>query len=641
MLQALPVPSVQPAARGRSLPADYLINYSHRLLIESLERHGNKVNQRHQWALKNILSTYTKMAYGLSSGIVAAALGTGLGKTQSIIAWSTALNDLGYDDVSLTVCSSQVEALCDIKRALVANGFPEDRVGLWHTYPYDPEKAQEYLSKKTPELKGYASLPSTEDHQSKQILLVTHNRVRGKGRAEAYSIFQGRPRELFIWDESFFISDSVAIEDWKLESAADGLRRAPGEHRRLLREYLLRCIDLVETEKAAQHAGHRPELLDMPTCDDDELQDLKGAILSGVWPEEVSAFLDISQLPLRVYLGQQGCVIRHSMVIDPQLKNIVVLDASHGIRTLCHENKSVYRLWQFKAKPVASYENVTIHQLRRSSGRTSVERYAAELGKTDSGVLKEAVEVIKRTPKDEAILIFVFKTHSKGQDHISTLKRSLAKNGIDPNEMITAMEEGKLVSKPRINFLTWGNECSLNRYSYCSTVILAGVLHQNKSTLAGRIIGERNDLTSRLSSDEVDTIHKGELCHLMYQALSRGSCRVIINGKARGMTAWLIHKDLDIRGSLNDAMPGVQWEEWVPVHQEHPRKHTKPGLLADKIINYLNSLPPEEQRVSTKQIKKALNLKDYSSSTVKRALEIVQEKISWRKDGKSLVRLFA
>ena len=617
--------------------AEELTDHAYEILVRSLEGFGNKLTTAHKQALREILSTYSSIAFGSSSGRYAVPLGTGMGKTQSIIAFVTALNDLGLD-VSLAVCASQVEALCDLKRALIRNGVPEEHIELWHSYPYDPAKAQEYMEGDRPDLKGFASLPATDIHQAKQILLVTHNRLRGKGSVNIYNTYMGKPRNLIIWDESLFVSDSTAVELWNLKSAASGLTYVPGDDRKLLMECLTQWIDMLHQEEAAQQDGEEPKVVHLPRLTNSELDALRKAVPASFWNEEIKGFIDICQYPLRVYRGQQSSLITYEMVVDPCLTNMVILDASHSIRKLCNLNHDIKQLWGSKKQCLVSYEDVTIHQLVCPSGRTSVEKYTDELGKGDSGVQKEVVLVIKNAPRSEAILIFTFKRHPGGHDHIKALRRSLQKNGIDPDEMITVEEEGRQVQKRRINFLTWGNECSLNRFSYCTTVILAGILHRNPHELASRVAGECKDLTVNVPWKEIQEIQTSEICHCIYQALSRGSCRVIRNGKAGTMDAWLIHGSLDIRETINDVMPHVHWVDWKP---RLLVSKTKTKMLVSRIVQYLTKLSPGVSEVSTQQVKKDLGIEPPQKNTFTRAVKEAAETAGWILVDRSLVRTAA
>ncbi len=95
-----------------------------------------------------------------------------------------AIRSLRYDHISVAVCASKVEALCGLKRDLIKQWCHES-IGLLHSYKHDPKHTGE---------PGYASEPCTDDHDQKQILLVTHSRVRGKGGIDLYNTYRGKAR---------------------------------------------------------------------------------------------------------------------------------------------------------------------------------------------------------------------------------------------------------------------------------------------------------------------------------------------------------------------------------------------------------------------------------------------------------------
>ena len=103
--------------------------------------------------LEFILDSYTKMAQGmLVHNRFAIPLGTGLGKTSSIVAWVAELYHQGYNHISVAICASQIEALCQLKRDLMAEELPDKEIGLWHTY--DHNEAYEDIDNLPPDRKS-------------------------------------------------------------------------------------------------------------------------------------------------------------------------------------------------------------------------------------------------------------------------------------------------------------------------------------------------------------------------------------------------------------------------------------------------------------------------------------------------------
>ncbi len=623
-----------------SLKDDQVIEltyYAHKSLIRYLENFGNRLTSTHSDALRVILHLYSQLAFGLTSGRFAVPLGTGLGKTASIIAWVSAINDLGYDQISLAVCASQVEALCDLKRGLIRSGVPESKIGLWHTYSYNQQWAHDYIEGRRQDLpKGHASEPPTDpaERQSKQILLVTHSRVRGKGSAEAYNTFNDKPRSLVIWDESLFVSDCFGLEKWELEAARDWLKRYPRHDPRLV-AFLDECLEAFQGELDRQKDDGReaePVMIERHTAED--LDAFERSLPSKEAVNPIRQFLEIAHHQLRVFQSKgTGGVITYSLVVDSSLENMVVLDASYPIRDLCKLNKDI-TLLGCQNHELVSYERVRINQLPFHSGRHSLERYLGQLSRSDAGVLKELIEVIRLTPKDEAILVFTFKTREK-RDFISALKKAMQTVGIDPEETIMVNEQGREVMKPRICFLHWGCETSINKYSYCSTVVFAGVLHRSRLDLASYVVGQLDDINAEINSKELQRIENSEICHCLYQAMSRGSCRIIENGYARPMTVWLIHKYGNIRPIINEVMPSVQWSDWKPVFVV---SKTKVKLLTDKVMHFLKDLPNDITAISIKKIKRGLEIPSSLNRTFSRALRkaVVD---GWVMHGRSLIRV--
>jgi hypothetical protein len=79
---------------------------------------------------------------------------------------------------------------------------------------------------------------------------------------------------------------------------------------------------------------------------------------------------------------------------------------------------------------------------------------------------------------------------------------------------------------------------------------------------------------------------------------------VIDNGYARTMTAWLIHRDASIRVELSKVMPGAVWKTWEPQHGTVTQGAV--AGAAAQIADYLQGLPPETTKVSTRAVKRAM-----------------------------------
>ncbi|MFZ2448025.1 MAG: bifunctional DNA primase/polymerase [Syntrophobacteraceae bacterium] len=617
------------------------------ILRRNLERYGNFAGRDHEAALLEVIKAYTDMAQGVSQGRYAFPLATGLGKTQSIVAWVAALYELGVTHISLAVCASKVEALCDLKRDLIKEGVPSDVIGLLHSYNYDEGHAKRYLEDGGELPQGFASIPSTESSQvqEKQILLVTHNRVRGSKHLEVFHLFKEKPRDLLIWDESLFISDNRAVSEIEIKRAIGWWKPGIGrdEKKWAAIDYIEQCIHTLDAELEAQkQEGRQAETIHLPPLTPEQIKEYKRTIGSSLQLTVLPAFLDISQSDLRVVsTPQRGGFVSYDIAVPTELKNIIILDASHNIRELVQYDNTIMKTSKF-SDDVVSYEQVTVHQLCHASGRSKMTESFRQAKKEKRLVSLEIAEVIKGIPQGEGAIIFTFKERG-GVNFKEILKADLEASGVDVRGKVSVpvWSDGgwKEEEKARFVWLTWGQETSLSQYKYCSNVIFAGVLHRSHVDLASCIVGQQDNLQAALSNSEIQRVERSEIAHCLYQAMSRGSCRVLENSKAKAMNVWLIHKDKEIETWIREVMPGVKWETWGAVHL---LAQGEEGNLRLTIMAYLESLPESETRISTSKVKSKLNLEKNQSRTFSRAVKNISEEAGgWKLEGRSLVRVRA
>lgn len=596
-------------------------------LLETLRKYGNSPSQEQIEALYELLGTYTLMAQKVTQGRIAFPMATGLGKTQSIVAWVSTLYQRGVKHISLAVCASKVEALCDLKRDLIEAGVPEDHIGLLHSYQFDQSKADLYMADKAPLPPGYASLPcnsegSRNGGSDHQILLVTHNRVRGNGDITRFNLYKGKPRDLLIWDESLITSDSRAVRRADLESAVGWLKPKNQEAHKPVIEYFEKVIQTLLKETSG--------VIKVPPLSPSKAKDFKDALGSHVVVEPLKQFLDICHNDLRVVQlpGNDG-VITYDIAVPKALKNIVILDASHTIRELIHLDSSIDQS-RF-SEGIISYHNVTVHHLKYASGRGSMTEEFRARNRDGRKVSQEIVEVIKGIPDNEGIILFTFKKRTGEPDFQQILWEDLRAQKIDVEQLLPD-------GRPRFVWLTWGSETSISRHSYCSNVIFAGVLHRSDIDIASAMAGQADDLHMDLPPAKVRSVIKSEAAHCLYQAMSRGSCRVVKGRSTKPMKVWLIHKDIDIQERLHKVMPGLRWTEWVP--EKIPPKG-KIQEVASRIRNFLAELPGSLERMSTRQLKEEAGLKDIENRLFTRALnEVCDHGGLWNLVGRSVERIF-
>lgn len=560
-----------------------LTNTSYKILKTSLTHFGNKLDTHHLMALYALVDTMTNMAEGKIQGRWAFGLPTGTGKTRAIIEWSTAVHKLNLP-YTLAVSASRIEALCTLKREMMENGIPEEKIGLLH----DDAKA---------------SMKATADNDDRPFMLITHQRIRSKAsNLHQYNNYQGQPRNLLVYDESLMVSD---VEHFTYADLTGALAHAIYKHKHNLKHVDI-CNYLVERLKVLEYlyecydeAKHDLHLIQSPAIDPKLAERY-----AREWEKEgiVSQFLRAANLDLRMVKSGQAAVVSYRIVIPEDLKYIIVLDASYPIRKLCLFDSTIQNaetlpsLKKEGVKPfheLKRFENVTINRLRAYGGRHSMEKRFK-----DRSMAKEVVEVLKTIPESESVLFFLYKLNQPGGvDYRKILESEITKAGID-------LKEKTSKGNQRISIQTWGNETSLNCYAYCSHVFLVGILHRNDTELMGLFLGQTDDIKGKVNKKIANELQLSEKAHLAYQALSRGTCRTVSNGQALPMTVYIVEIDSEIETTLSTVMPGVKWQIWKPYFVEENE-----GLIetwVTKVQDYLTTLDETVDRVSSRSIKKTI-----------------------------------
>ena len=237
---------------------------------------------------------------------------------------------------------------------------------------------------------------------------------------------------------------------------------------------------------------------------------------------------------------------------------------------------------------------------------------------------------------EKSILIVTFKPRAKEVNIPDTLLRDMTDAGIEINAVNA---EGKR----RINILTWGNETSLNCFSHCDVVILVGLLHLPYLEVASQIIGQQDCLRASASHNQIEEVVDSEIAHSVYQAISRGRCRIVDDGQAMPMEVYLFHPKSNLKETMQAIMPGLSWRTWIPSYTNKEPRLGKVDVQAMQIKAYLDQLPPTRQMVSTRELSDCLAI-DASCDTQKKAFRRAIHKICdtglWSRKGHSLVRTY-
>lgn len=601
------------------------------ILTADLVARGNTLSEMHRAALYELLDAFTGYCTGELHGRRAFPLPTDMGKTSAVVAFAAALHRLGYT-VPLSVAASKVQALCSLKREMLAHGIPEHLIGLKHATPAGADES---------------ILPST-GNESRLFQLVTHARVRSGRDFELFGTHEGSPRPLAVYDETLLRADAFAFRARAFFAAVAVLAvEAEGSSSALLAQlvgYLQESAGRIRATLAELREQGDPQsngaalvLGELDPLTIEAFKDLvtrHGGALKG-FEAELRDLLTLSQDTLRVVGSEQGDgVVTAREVVPPTLRNVVVLDASAPIRELARLDPTITVVQSFESAALKSFEQVEVRQLLSPGGRSTIS-YSMRADREEASAVAREVATIIRAGWDteRAFLVFTF-VRRGSLDMLQELQRDLRRSGI---ELDAKTPEGL----PRINWLTWGSETGLNGLEHCTSVVMAGVLHRSHLELAAAVRGQTGNPREPTPSARVRELVESEIAHCIYQGASRGSCRRVTSGKAVPMRLWFIHRSPGIRSLLEQVMPGAQWSYPEPQHLKKASADSKAAQLLGQLLGHLRGLPLSVEKVSSRAVKEAMGLvKDKATEhAFSRAVALLDhEAHEWQPAGRSLVR---
>ncbi len=599
------------------------------VLTADLEARGNTLSPMHRAALYELVDAFTGYCTGQLSGRRAYPLPTGMGKTSAVVAFATAAHRLGYR-LPMSVAASRVLALSALKQDMLDHGIPEELVGLKHSASAGEE----------------GLLPST-GNDSRLVQLVTHARVRGGDDFALFGTFEGQPRPLTVYDETLLRADAFSFRARALRAAVAVLEVECEPRAGDASEHLLGYLQGAEQrirealqkldDPALRDNGAAVELLPL----DPRTREAFGAVLARMssrmrgFDEVLLAVLDMADCALRVVRSEQGDgVVTAREAVPPELRNVVVLDASAPIRELAKLDPTIRVVESFNAADLKSFAQVEVNHLVSPGGRSSITQglradraEASALGREVAKIIRDGWE------REQAVLVFTF-TKRQGLDPTEELRRDLTRLGID-------VQAKTADDKPRINWLTWGQETSLNGYEHCTSVVMAGVLHRCHLDLAAAVRGQTGNPGEPTPSSRIRELVETEIAHCIWQGASRGSCRRVHMGQALPMRLWLVHRNPGIKTILDRVMPGAQWRYPEPAHLQKASADSRAAQMLVRLLAYLGSLPEGVQKVSSKVAKAALDLgKDRGTehAFTRAAALLGSEDHEWQVQGRSFVR---
>lgn len=595
---------------SRREESDRLARRAYEEVVSIMGEKGNNPNASHRVALEALTKD---MAYGLySDGRFRKAypLATGMGKTTACVGLCKAIYSEGIDK-SVLMCVEQVEQGDEVRQSLIASGIPEHQIALLHN-------TQEHKKK-------YPPIEADQAHRYR-FLIACHARARfhaKHGKVERLTQFNGRDRDLILWDESMIRSNGyyvscldaqIAIKAFFVTLCEKRKGNAHSVHYELELEELERFLDEIYRRLEDAKGGEVIEAMELQSSPSVYTTLIGNVLNDDQYRDPLQKLVEFSKRGRSrvVRVKNPGCdLIQFENCIDPEFKKVVILDASAPIRELLEYDDEI------EVEPVAvtkDYSDVTIRWADVRSSKESFRESREHL----KNHLKEVGRLLrKEVPKDEDVLIFC---HKDLED-----------------EVLKFRSEEQELRRGTIHVLHWGQHRATNRYANVRWVFTVGVRYLPREAVMATIVGQTGSLEHDVTAAELTSVAHSEQAELLYQGISRGNSRRTIDGKAGKQTIYLFHPKKDyepVKELLKEVMPNVQTEEY---RSEFLQAGTDQSVedLKFRVERYLDGV--REDSISCRKLAKELGIETNSREwrEAKRKVRSPQ----WRNEGKKFVRI--
>jgi len=482
-----------------------------------------------QWeALSDLARRLESAADGTAQPLnFLSSLDPGIGKTQTIIHFVKALlASPKHEGVSVLICLGR---LAEIKSYVGDMDLDEGDYAV--------------LVAETAENIGLNGLGT--DRDKARVLFTTQqmleSRVKRQGSFAAVSEFwfDGKPRQVRLWDESCLPARPLTVDVTEIEGLTECARKIPA---------FLELLDKLIGEIKAAKSG---ECVSIP---DFEMEsDIPVASALGLYVDEKPAKQNILR---DLYLlqgntvtvsrdGSNRTVIHYEDTLPDDLKPVIICDASGRVRqTYPHWAQGRGDLVGLASAP-KDYDDLTIHLWKHAGSKTAWNDKAQA-----TEMLRAIVEVVNSKPNEEFLIIH----------HMVKGSRSID---------LPAYVETSATDPERLHFTHWNSEdCkATNQFKDVPNIILAGTLFYPSSYYEA--LGKLSRALApaeRLSKQHRKEIELGEYAHLILQAVCRGTARKAIGNKSGKADVWIIATEKSgIPSLLGSIFPRSKTVPWMPV----------------------------------------------------------------------------
>ncbi len=421
----------------------------------------------------------------------------GIGKTSTVIEAVRNLTRMSeYDEVGVIILLSRLE---EIRRLAEEMQLEKDEFSVICSPGRD-----EYLL-------------GNQRKQQARVMFATQQMLETKltksdsFEACDYFFWNGKPRQVRIWDEAILPSKSLTAELSYIEDLVGTIRRQ-------------RAFELADKIK-----NFGIELSTKKDNDTIEVPDIKESTFeletminwfdtNSPQAATIEALWNLAERTCRVRVHGRSAVLDYEDVLPLDFGPMLVCDASGKTR-------EVYKLWQEHRKGVKrlqsgekNYRGLTLNVWNEGAGRDA-------LRDSSQKYIDAFVSAISTIPTDEAILVVVRKQENKKKD----------------TDFIEEFK-ARLPDRSNIEFTTWGKHTATNEFKHCKHVMLVGVLNYSfaQTEAIGRgAMGADTDDEFKMRDHEA--VRLGEIGHHIYQAACRGMVRMSEGDHCpEGTTLWVV-----------------------------------------------------------------------------------------------------
>jgi len=543
-----------------------------------------------------------------------------MGKTTACIACAKVIQDLNLHK-SIAIFVEQVDQAAELRDGMEAAGVDGKAIGLLHSSPSHPD------------------VPSIDQKEAGgfRFLIACHARARSQtllGAAEQLLTFDGRPRDLVLWDESLLVGRGLSIskldvlESMQAWLMVHGQLNAAGQHsmkhrneEEELAEFLKTACDtlvameegIVELPVLKGDIGTYKQLV-RTVCAGRRSKVFDGNVVSqGL--ETLVDFASRGDIRIVKADNQGTALVQFERTIGPEFRKVVVLDAGAPIRQLLTYDQST-----------------RVHPVRISKDYRHVElRVADVLGSKDSftkqghyaNYCKEIAALLAETiPSQDDVLFFC---HGEVED-----------------ELRKRVADWQQERRGTLHVAHWGEHRATNQFAECKWVITVGVLYLDLQTVAAWIIGQVGDLAYTFDDREVRRVHWSEQAETIYQAISRGNSRKTVKGIAGQQVVYLFLPKRDqehVLPALQEVMPGIKTTVYEARFLKRDRKvGTQAEQVAISVVDFVMTLSEHMSEISVRDIAIAFGFETNSRSWREGIRRAEEELIGWFRQGRKLKR---